>query len=197
MSYQHGSYYNKRGLEISLQTRYCSWKCTIKSQICLNLIQLYYSWILQHQYSIKIVVEYSQPNTHKTFNVGHVRNGSDCGLYNLDNTSNFSQTTIDNPVSALAFMQQARDEHELRTRYTNFISYTNFTPQHKTETIDSIWDASDSQSMIGGLKMTNINEASFFEQAIMEAIQSINVDSKVISLNTNSQFNIDSVSEPL
>eukprot|EP01084_Bolivina_argentea_P077671 140922_1 len=59
---------------ISIQTRNCSWKCIIKSQICLNLIQLYHSWILQHQYSIKIAVEYSQPNTHKAFHVGHMRN---------------------------------------------------------------------------------------------------------------------------
>eukprot|EP01084_Bolivina_argentea_P077673 140927_1 len=76
MSYQYGSDYNKRELEISIQTRNCSWKCIIKSQICLNLIQLYHSWILQHQYSIKIAVEYSQPNTYKTLNVGHVRNDS-------------------------------------------------------------------------------------------------------------------------
>eukprot|EP01084_Bolivina_argentea_P077672 140924_1 len=102
MSYQYGSDYNKRELEISIQTRNCSWKCIIKSQICLNLIQLYHSWILQHQYSIniiqciieyifypvKVAVEYSKSNTHKTSNIEHRRN--DCRLYNLENASNSS-----------------------------------------------------------------------------------------------------------
>ena len=39
------------------------------------------------------------------------------------------------------------------------------------------------QSIIGGLDINDATQASFFERSVMKAIQSINVESKVISLN--------------
>eukprot|EP01084_Bolivina_argentea_P235833 396704_1 len=49
--------------------------------------------------------------------------------------------------------------------------------------------------IIGGLNANNANETHFFEESVMKAIQAINIESKVISLNINDKYTFKNISK--